>query len=165
MVRGAGSALSPAPRSAAQRSSCRPRLRWPRDWLAAHKTQNHPSTYSEIVRLCRKHGIICHFSNIIGFPEDTAETVHEHLDVLRDEGVELIGWRGALDDAACERLARFALQLEERSPLKVLERGYAIPTDANGIVLRDAAQVQIGDSVGLQLHRGKLSTEVKKKEV
>src|SRR5437879_7231517 len=64
-----------------------------------------------------------------------------------------------------ERLARFALQLEERSPLKVLERGYAIPTDANGIVLRDAAQVQIGDSVGLQLHRGKLSTEVKKKEV
>src|SRR3989441_917734 len=64
-----------------------------------------------------------------------------------------------------ERLARFALQLEERSPLKVLERGYAIPTDANSIVLRDAAQVQIGDSVGLQLHRGKLSTEVKKKEV
>ena len=63
-----------------------------------------------------------------------------------------------------ERLARLALQLEERSPLKVLERGYAIATDANGAVLRDSAQVQIGDSVSLQLHRGKLSTEVKKRE-
>ena len=63
-----------------------------------------------------------------------------------------------------ERLARLALQLEERSPLKVLERGYSIATDASGAVLRDAAQIQIGDSVSLQLHRGRLSTEVKKKE-
>src|SRR5215472_5903741 len=64
-----------------------------------------------------------------------------------------------------ERLARLALQLEERSPLGVLERGYAIATDASGAVLRDTAQVQIGDSLSLQLHRGRLSTEVKKKEV
>ena len=63
-----------------------------------------------------------------------------------------------------ERLQRLALQLEERSPLKVLERGYAIATDANGIVLRDADQVSIGDSVGLQLHRGKLNTEVKSRQ-
>jgi exodeoxyribonuclease VII large subunit len=63
-----------------------------------------------------------------------------------------------------ERLARLALQLEERSPLRVLERGYAIATDASGNVLRDATQVALGDSVAIQLHRGKLSTEVKKKE-
>jgi exodeoxyribonuclease VII large subunit len=63
-----------------------------------------------------------------------------------------------------ERLARLALQLEERSPLRVLERGYAIATDAAGNVLRDAAQVSLGDSVAVQLHRGRLTTEVKKKE-
>jgi exodeoxyribonuclease VII large subunit len=63
-----------------------------------------------------------------------------------------------------DRLERLVLQLSERSPLKVLERGYAIATDSSGIVLRDAAQVQIGDSVSIQLHRGRLSTEVKKKE-
>jgi exodeoxyribonuclease VII large subunit len=63
-----------------------------------------------------------------------------------------------------ERLDRLRLQLEERSPLRVLERGYAIATDANGTVLRDAAQVALGDSVAVQLHRGKLSTEVKGKE-
>jgi len=63
-----------------------------------------------------------------------------------------------------ERLARLALQLEERSPLRVLERGYAIATDAAGNVLRDAAQVALGDPVAIQLYRGKLSTEVKGKE-
>lgn len=63
-----------------------------------------------------------------------------------------------------ERWERLSLQLQERSPLKVLERGYAIATDAAGNVLRDAEQVAIGDPVSIQLHRGRLATEVKKKE-
>src|SRR5262249_18595873 len=50
--------------------------------LAAHKTQNYPSTYSEIVELCRKHRVVSHFSNIIGFPDDTSDTIHEHMRVL-----------------------------------------------------------------------------------
>jgi exodeoxyribonuclease VII large subunit len=64
-----------------------------------------------------------------------------------------------------ERWQRLALQLQERSPLKVLERGYAIATDAAGVVLRDADQVEVGDEVRVQLHRGRLDTEVKVKEV
>ncbi len=51
--------------------------------LAAHKAQNHPSTYGEIVKLCRRNGIVSHFSNIIGFTEDTAAGILEHLDILR----------------------------------------------------------------------------------
>jgi radical SAM superfamily enzyme YgiQ (UPF0313 family) len=51
--------------------------------LAAHKAQNHPSTYSDIVRLCNQYGIVSHFSNIIGFPDDTADKIREHVDVLR----------------------------------------------------------------------------------
>jgi exodeoxyribonuclease VII large subunit len=62
-----------------------------------------------------------------------------------------------------ERLERLAIQLEERSPLRVLERGYAIATNAAGNLIRDAAQVELGDAVAIQLHRGKLITEVKKK--
>lgn len=62
-----------------------------------------------------------------------------------------------------ERWQRLSLQLQERSPLQVLERGYAIATDAAGIVLRDAGQVAIGDEVKIQLHRGRLKTEVKEK--
>jgi len=52
--------------------------------LAAHKTQNHPSTYSDIAKICRKYDIISHFSNIIGFPDDTAGIIREHLHVLRE---------------------------------------------------------------------------------
>ncbi|HEY2352122.1 MAG TPA: exodeoxyribonuclease VII large subunit [Candidatus Acidoferrum sp.] len=63
-----------------------------------------------------------------------------------------------------ERVERLRLQLEERSPLRVLERGYAIATDAAGNVLRDAAQVAVGDGVNVQLHRGRLITEVKRTE-
>ena len=63
-----------------------------------------------------------------------------------------------------DRWERLALQLQERSPLKVLERGYAIATDAAGKVLTDAAQVQIGDAVTIRFRRGKLGTEVTKKE-
>jgi exodeoxyribonuclease VII large subunit len=63
-----------------------------------------------------------------------------------------------------ERWEKLSLQLQERSPLKVLERGYAIATDATGNVLRDAEQVSIGDEVKIQLHRGRLSAGVKSKE-
>jgi exodeoxyribonuclease VII large subunit len=63
-----------------------------------------------------------------------------------------------------DRLEKLTLQLQERSPLRVLERGYAIATDTAGNLLRDAAQVALGDTVAIQLHRGKLSTEVKRKE-
>jgi hypothetical protein len=52
--------------------------------LAAHKGQNRPETYKDIVRLCREHGISSHFSNIIGFPQNGEQEVHEHLQVLRD---------------------------------------------------------------------------------
>jgi len=63
-----------------------------------------------------------------------------------------------------DRLEKLALQLQERSPLRVLERGYAIATDAVGNLLRDAAQVVLGDAVAIRLHRGRLTTEVRKKE-
>jgi radical SAM superfamily enzyme YgiQ (UPF0313 family) len=52
--------------------------------LAAHKGQNRPETYRDIVRLCRENGISSHFSNIIGFPQDTEQEVREHVQVLRE---------------------------------------------------------------------------------
>ncbi len=51
--------------------------------IAANKKQNRPDAYHNIVRLCRSHGIGSHFSNIIGFPQDTEDSIHNHLDVLR----------------------------------------------------------------------------------
>jgi radical SAM superfamily enzyme YgiQ (UPF0313 family) len=54
--------------------------------LAARKGQNRPATYHEIVRLCRAHHIGAHFSNIIGFPQDTEESIRRHLAELRAMG-------------------------------------------------------------------------------
>lgn len=62
-----------------------------------------------------------------------------------------------------EHLQRLSLQLQERGPGKVLERGYAIATDAAGNVLRDIDQVSLGDQIQIQLRRGRLTTEVKDK--
>jgi exodeoxyribonuclease VII large subunit len=82
---------------------------------------------------------------------------------LEKLSADLCGRAERLLRTKSEHLERLALQLHERSPLKVLERGYAIATDVNGNLLRDAAQVQLGDAVSIQLHRGRLTTEVKKK--
>ncbi len=49
-----------------------------------------------------------------------------------------------------ERLTRLRLQLEERSPLKVLERGYAIATDAAGNILKSVEGISLGDSVSVK---------------
>jgi exodeoxyribonuclease VII large subunit len=60
-------------------------------------------------------------------------------------------------------LERRMLQLDERSPLRVLERGYAIVYDAGGNVVRAAEQVAIGDDISVQLAKGRLGAEVKRK--
>jgi exodeoxyribonuclease VII large subunit len=83
---------------------------------------------------------------------------------LERRAVELGKRMERLSRAKRERLGKLLVQLEERSPLKVLERGYSIVTDSAGAVLRDAASVSLGDSLSIQLHKGRLSTEVKKKE-
>ena len=62
-----------------------------------------------------------------------------------------------------ERWGRLLLQLQERSPLKVLERGYAIATDAAGNVLRSVDSVSPGDIVSVRLLDGSLGTLVKDK--
>lgn len=58
------------------------------------------------------------------------------------------------------RLARAAGALQALSPLGVLERGYAVVTDAAGRSLTDASAVHEGDAIALRLHRGRLRARV-----
>src|ERR1700693_2661262 len=62
-----------------------------------------------------------------------------------------------------DRWQRLTVQLQERGPLKVLERGYAIATDAAGNLLRSADQVAVGGGGGVWVDRGGVETEEKKK--
>ena len=53
-----------------------------------------------------------------------------------------------------------AAALDAMSPLKVLERGYAIAHDAQGHVVREANAITIGDAVRLRLWKGALDCRV-----
>jgi exodeoxyribonuclease VII large subunit len=57
-----------------------------------------------------------------------------------------------------------ALTLDERSPLKILERGYAIAYDASGKVLRSPDQVALGEDISLRLARGEVGAIVRSKK-
>jgi exodeoxyribonuclease VII large subunit len=62
-----------------------------------------------------------------------------------------------------QSLDRLRLQLDERGPLRVLERGYAICYDAAGNVVRASDAVAIGDRIRVQLSRGRLAAEITEK--
>jgi exodeoxyribonuclease VII large subunit len=64
-----------------------------------------------------------------------------------------------------QRLERSRLQLEERSPLRVLQRGYAICTDTQGNIVSAADQVAVGSEVQVQLARGRLGAEVRRRDI
>jgi exodeoxyribonuclease VII large subunit len=63
-----------------------------------------------------------------------------------------------------QRFEAAKLQLEERSPFRILERGYAIAYDASGKVLRSADQVALGEDISLRLARGELGAIVRNKK-
>jgi len=63
------------------------------------------------------------------------------------------------------RLAQVEAILKERSPLTILNRGYSITRDAQGHIVRDAAQVSIGDDLSIRLALGELGATVKEKKV
>lgn len=82
---------------------------------------------------------------------------------LDDRSVAL---RIAIDRAVISKRRRLdaaALQLEERSPFQLLERGYAIAYDASGKVLRSPDQVAPGDDIAVRLARGSLDATVRRK--
>lgn len=59
-----------------------------------------------------------------------------------------------------ERLERAALRLELLDPRLVLQRGYALLTDAQGHAITRANQVQLGDTVHARLAEGELDLAV-----
>ena len=63
------------------------------------------------------------------------------------------------------RLEAAALQLEERSPFQLLERGYAIAYDAQGKVLRSPDQISIGEDISVRLASGELGATVRTKKL
>ncbi|MDZ7652070.1 MAG: exodeoxyribonuclease VII large subunit [Burkholderiaceae bacterium] len=60
------------------------------------------------------------------------------------------------------RLQRALQGLAHLDPHAVLQRGYALVTDARGALVVDAATVQNGDALALQLARGRVAVRVER---
>lgn len=60
-----------------------------------------------------------------------------------------------------ERLEALAAQLAALSPSATLARGFSITRDAQGRIVRDAAQLEPGAAIGIELARGRVEAEVR----
>jgi exodeoxyribonuclease VII large subunit len=61
------------------------------------------------------------------------------------------------------KLSGYDDKLRILSPENILKRGYSI-TYLNGKVLKDSKDVTIGDKLEIKLYKGKILSEVQKKE-
>ena len=59
------------------------------------------------------------------------------------------------------RLNQLFAKLDALSPIKILERGYALVFDANGVLVKDAAQLSSGEQISARVARGTFTAEVK----
>jgi exodeoxyribonuclease VII large subunit len=73
---------------------------------------------------------------------------------------------GAFSERTAAIVARLAGRLDALSPLRCLERGYAVITNPrDGRVVSDAAAVEVGDELDIRLRRGRLRARTLRREV
>lgn len=103
---------------------------------------------------------------------EVASTRLRHFDLRR----VLIGMRREIDTYSsvlhravrnlllhrAATLGEAAARLEALSPVKILERGYALVFDASGKLVKDPAQVNSGDEITARVARGTFGAVVKK---
>ncbi|MBT4520847.1 MAG: exodeoxyribonuclease VII large subunit [Halieaceae bacterium] len=93
------------------------------------------------------------------------QSPHRHLGLLQQATRQLEHQLSSAIQQKIQRantqLAHAGLMLDSLSPLRTLERGYAIVTDNKGSVITDADSVSEGDQVEARLAAGRLSMMVK----
>ncbi|MCZ7643779.1 MAG: exodeoxyribonuclease VII large subunit [Planctomycetota bacterium] len=93
------------------------------------------------------------------------ERVQLHRQRLDDLHARLGALRGRLVREPGERLAASAARLDSLSPLRVLERGYAVALRArDGRVVREPGDVRAGDELITRLRRGRIVSKVERAE-
>jgi len=60
-----------------------------------------------------------------------------------------------------QQFIRWASVLDSLSPLKVLDRGYAIVKNDKDKIIKDATKLKVGEEISVQLLKGKVTAEVK----
>ena len=95
---------------------------------------------------------------LLGAAPDMPGRIRDRIELarrLRESG------RRALETAAA-RLARVEAHLNHLDPRQVLERGYSITKTVDGTIVRDAAQLAVGNDVKITLARGSADARVRR---
>jgi exodeoxyribonuclease VII large subunit len=99
----------------------------------------------------------CRSRPVLAAPYDMIDRREQELKEASGRTRRALEHRIARDSEVLEHtLAR----VRALSPLKTLERGYAIVQAADGAVVRDAAQVTTGQELGVRLASGRLAVSV-----
>ena len=88
--------------------------------------------------------------------------IKRKADHVKNLGDRLVRQLNVLTGEKKRALAGVSGSLNALSPMKVLERGYAIARKESGEVIKDASRAQIGDELELLLHKGRLGVKVEK---
>ncbi len=83
---------------------------------------------------------------------------------LQSRSAAVVAGARALVLARRSRLEQLAARLEGLSPLNILERGYALVFDSAGNLVKSSEQVQPGEEITAQLHRGRIRATIKSRE-
>jgi exodeoxyribonuclease VII large subunit len=90
-------------------------------------------------------------------PLERFERMQQQLDQLR---ARLVRATQNHQETLKQQVGALAEQLEALSPLKVLARGYSLTQRADGLVVRDVAEVTVGEELTTRLSRGQLRVRV-----
>jgi exodeoxyribonuclease VII large subunit len=91
------------------------------------------------------------------------ERAMERLDARSVTRLGRVDWQRPIEHRlarAQQSLSSVHIRIEGLSPVRVLERGYAVVRDAQGQVIRDSSQVSAGFVVSMSLARGSLIATV-----
>ncbi len=115
-------------------------------------------------RLDRQRGELAHLAQVLGYysPRGSLAQLRQRLDERVERAIVTMGYRL---DLRRERLSSQVGRLQSLSPLRALDRGYAIVRRAGDGLVSSVGQVSPGDQISVQVRDGTFGAQVQGQEM
>ena len=94
---------------------------------------------------------------VLAAPQSMITSRREDLDRWRERSTALLRHRV---ERARDEIGHLATQVRSLSPQQTLDRGYSVTQRADGSIVRDAAQLAVGESVRVRVAAGRFAADV-----
>lgn len=94
---------------------------------------------------------------VLAAPQSMIISRREDLDRWRERSTALLRHRV---ERARDEIGHLATQVRSLSPQQTLDRGYSVTQRADGTIVRDAAQLAVGESVRIRVAAGRFAADV-----